>query len=788
MSDALGIAIEYIQRGWAPIPIPFRQKGPTIQGWQSLRLTAQTAPAYFNGAPQNIGVLMGPASDHLTDVDLDCGEAIAAAPLLLPPTIRFGRTTTRGAHWLYYAEFPATAKAVLAFDDPIVLRSNAKAARLVELRSGADGKGCQTVFPGSVHESGEPIDWESPGGHSPPTAIDNARLADMVARVAAAALLARYWPPKGNRHDLSLALGGALARGGWDIAAIEDLVAAVASIAGDPRPADRVRCARDAAEAVANGKPAYGFPKLKEILGDAVAGKLAEWLGLAHGGAARGGTVIRLGADLTAAAEAAEAAMLGAGLPLFRHGNTLVRPVILDARGVNDQPIKTIGLEQIPPILMRSYMEQAARFEKYDGRTKKWKTAKPPEDIADLILARAGHWPFPPIRGVLAAQSMRPDGSIIETAGYDALTAMYLFNPPPMPDIPERPTKSEGGQALEILDDLLKDFPWQGDDDARAVALSALITPVVRPAMPTAPMHAANAPEAGSGKSYLFQLAAAIATGFPCPVISTGKDEEELEKRLGTVLIAGHALFSIDNISHPLGGDYLCQLLEQPLIKVRVLGKTAGPLVEPRVCLFATGNNLTLVGDIVRRAVTAYMDAGREDPWMRQFNDDPLERIMADRGKYIAAALTVCRAYMASGEAPLPPLQSFEAWSRVVRSALVWLGTGDPVKTIAKAAADDPGRQAFDAVLTSWSNIFQETERTAAEVIARAKEQTVHGGYANEDLRNALLTVAAGKGGEISAHRLGAWLRDHRDRVLGRRCLQRRAGPNKVTLWSVVHR
>jgi hypothetical protein len=56
---------------------------------------------------------MGPASDHLTDIDLDCDEAIAAAPLLLPPTIRFGRTTARGAHWLYRSQFPATVKAAL---------------------------------------------------------------------------------------------------------------------------------------------------------------------------------------------------------------------------------------------------------------------------------------------------------------------------------------------------------------------------------------------------------------------------------------------------------------------------------------------------------------------------------------------------------------------------------------------------------------------------------------------------------------------------------------------------
>jgi hypothetical protein len=300
-------------------------------------------------------------------------------------------------------------------------------------------------------------------------------------------------------------------------------------------------------------------------------------------------------------------------------------------------------------------------------------------------------------------------------------------------------------------------------------------------------MHAASAPEAGNGKSYLFQIAAAIATGFPCPVISTGKDDEELEKRLGSALLAGHALLSIDNVSRPLGGDCLCQLLDQPMVKIRILGQSSGPLIEPRIALFATGNNLTLVGDIVRRAVVAHMDAGREDPWMRQFNDDPLARVLTDRGKYIAAALTVCRAFMASGEDPQAPLQSFAAWSRIVRSALIWLGCGDPVKTIAQAADDDPERQTFGAVLAAWSTTIGTVEITAADLIMRANERNTLGGFVNKDLRDALLAVAAGKGGEIGAHRLGNWLRTHRDRVLNRRRLQRHGNVHgHVVKWSVT--
>ena len=44
-------------------------------------------------------------------------------------------------------------------------------------------------------------------------------------------------------------------------------------------------------------------------------------------------------------------------------------------------------------------------------------SCKPPIDVAELILGRAGHWPFEEIRGVLAAPSMRPDGSILRPAG-----------------------------------------------------------------------------------------------------------------------------------------------------------------------------------------------------------------------------------------------------------------------------------------------------------------------------------------------------------------------------------
>jgi Bifunctional DNA primase/polymerase, N-terminal len=81
-ATTLDAAVVYIRRDWRVIPVPYRKKGPELKDWPSLRISEADAPRYFNGAKQNIGVVLGPCSGNLCDVDLDCDEAIAAAVLL----------------------------------------------------------------------------------------------------------------------------------------------------------------------------------------------------------------------------------------------------------------------------------------------------------------------------------------------------------------------------------------------------------------------------------------------------------------------------------------------------------------------------------------------------------------------------------------------------------------------------------------------------------------------------------------------------------------------------------
>jgi hypothetical protein len=92
MSTALEAAKAYVARGWNPLPLPFKSKVPADKGWSERVIHETDLPKYFNGGQQNIGVVLGPSSNNLTDVDLDCAEAIALAPYILPMTgAIFGR-------------------------------------------------------------------------------------------------------------------------------------------------------------------------------------------------------------------------------------------------------------------------------------------------------------------------------------------------------------------------------------------------------------------------------------------------------------------------------------------------------------------------------------------------------------------------------------------------------------------------------------------------------------------------------------------------------------------------
>ena len=101
----------------------------------------------------------------------------------------------------------------------------------------------------------------------------------MVVKVAAGALLARYWP-KGSRHLAALALAGALLRSGWTEDEAERFVYEVARAARDEEAESRRADVRSTARKLAAGEPATGQKTCIEIFGERVWQRLREWLDL----------------------------------------------------------------------------------------------------------------------------------------------------------------------------------------------------------------------------------------------------------------------------------------------------------------------------------------------------------------------------------------------------------------------------------------------------------------------------------------------------------------------------
>src|SRR6516164_4402435 len=276
MPDPLQVAQDYIKRGWNPVPVSRQTKKPIGSGWQNRVLTPTTAPRHFNGAAVNVGVQLGPNSHNLNDIDLDCPEAVQIGGLLLPATnATFGRKSKPRSHLLYVTDLAEHInKACVQFHD-VDGGKGKPGTMLLELRIGGGGKGSQTVFPGSLHPSGEAIEWFDAGD---PRKLDGKALLSTVRRLAAVVLLARHWPIAGARHKAALVIGGFLARAGFSANGAAIMVEAITKAANDPEWNDRVTAARDAVKEYAGKGKVYGLPELIKAFGSDVAEKVVEWL------------------------------------------------------------------------------------------------------------------------------------------------------------------------------------------------------------------------------------------------------------------------------------------------------------------------------------------------------------------------------------------------------------------------------------------------------------------------------------------------------------------------------
>jgi putative DNA primase/helicase len=233
-------------------------------------------------------------------------------------------------------------------------------------------------------------------------------------------------------------------------------------------------------------------------------------------------------------------------------------------------------------------------------------------------------------------------------------------------------------------------------------------------------------------------------------------------------------LISIDNVNGVLKSAALCQAIERPSVDIRILGQSKRVPIKTRgVSMFANGKNIVLYDDLTRRVIKILLDSKMERPELRHLTGNPFEKVLADRGKYVAACLIICRAYFAAGRPDKadPALGSFEAWSDVVRSALIWLGQPDPVLSMEAAHADDPVHIELRSMLVAIADVIgvgknnRFTMRDVIDICAKRTDDYMSNTTLYPHLNDAVQT-AAGRKRPADTNSLGYWMRSNRGDVI----------------------
>ena len=524
-----------------------------------------------------------------------------------------------------------------------------------------------------------------------------------------------------------------------------------------------------------DGWPIGGFKCLHGHCAQRHVRDLLHYVGIEPGDARMKPTIRVVAGEMNRVVDAGERELAHSGRHYQRGG--LIVTVVTDP-GTRETRVQDISL----PALVRA-LSGAATWERFDGRAEDWVRIDPPARHAAVLFDATSYHHLPVLNGLTRQPYLRPDGSLMTAAGYDAATGMFGVFDAREFSVPAKPTRVQAVAALALLKGLLTEFSFGGDTDL-AAALVAMLTAVVRPSLDHAPMFHARAHMVGSGKSYLCELITAFATPQRGTPTTFPGDDEECRKLLLAELLRAPAVIEFDNLTGDLvAHKSLCTALTSEHMSGRILGVSKTATVNTRALFLSSGNNVGPVQDMTRRCLTIHLSPECEVPAARSFTRPDLVReVLRERGRYVSAALTIVRAWIVAGMpmAECKSLAGFSDWSALCRQPLLWLGLADPTASVFKAMAEDPDRETLSRLLTAWQAVFGKTAAMVRDAVKRASEF----GVEHVTLREALHDIADERG-EINRKKLGWWIRRHAGRIVDGLRFVRASGNRSAEAWQV---
>jgi hypothetical protein len=280
--------------------------------------------------------------------------------------------------------------------------------------------------------------------------------------------------------------------------------------------------------------------------------------------------------------------------------------------GEEDSPLpvtaSAVGPPELAALLAASTYTYRVRSRKDpDGKEETYREEVTP---APGVLAAAlapKEWPglhkCRSFHGIVGAPVLRPDGTLLQTPGYDKSTGLFLASKVPLDLVPTAPRKAQVMAARAfLLDDFLGDFPWVSAAD-KANYLGLLVTPILRSYLRTLiPFGIVTSTMPGSGKTI---LTCGLGMLYGQRVLTWTHNDEELRKAITSVLADPVGTIIFDNLAEGtvIDSPVLARLITDRTWADRLLGKSATVAFQNDRVWTATGNNLRLGGDMRTRSV-----------------------------------------------------------------------------------------------------------------------------------------------------------------------------------------
>ena len=422
-----------------------------------------------------------------------------------------------------------------------------------------------------------------------------------------------------------------------------------------------------------------------------------------------------------------------------------------------DEPV----IEPVDIDTMRAHATRAISFTKRkrsgDGPT------NPPDSVLKAVLKR-GRWAgFRKIRATVAHPIVRRDGTIVTAEGYDPETHVYLTPVGLPPILPPVINRAAAVAALAEIEDVISDFPFLKPCH-RAAWFTGLLTPLARYAFKgPVPLFLIDSNTPGTGKGLLANVAGVILTGQELPTSPYSHEDEEMRKKITTIIKQGSPQALFDNISGSFGSSVMDIVLTSTRWEDRLLGSNTSVTLPILTSFWATGNNVQIAGDGLRRVAHARIESKLERPEERTgFRYEKLlQHVLTHRPRLLGAALTILAAYIRTGcpKVELLTWGSYEGWSEIVRSAVVWLDVGDPAEGKQELRqASDPEEAAMATLFTEWK-LLDPTGKgiTTNQITARVFPPKQETPAELADLADAITTMCPKQTGQQLAARFRKW-------------------------------